>query len=160
IRMDHWSQGRVVLVGDAGYCASPMSGQGASLALIGAHVLAGESFLDGFRVLDLGSKKYGLVEGNADDGHEVTRQATDGVRSRGSGSQRTLCSREMDSNHWFPVAIGQVRTPEWRSLRRNTGLIRFGRGTQRRPVARNRWFESISLQRRVRCEPDFRGRSP
>src|SRR5215510_2487855 len=42
IRMDHWSQGRVALVGDAGYCASPMSGQGASLALIGAHVLAGE----------------------------------------------------------------------------------------------------------------------
>jgi 2-polyprenyl-6-methoxyphenol hydroxylase-like FAD-dependent oxidoreductase len=40
--MDHWSQGRVVLVGDAGYCASPMSGQGASLALIGAYVLAGE----------------------------------------------------------------------------------------------------------------------
>jgi len=42
IRMDHWSQGRVVLVGDAGYCASPMSGQGTSLALIGAYVLAGE----------------------------------------------------------------------------------------------------------------------
>jgi 2-polyprenyl-6-methoxyphenol hydroxylase-like FAD-dependent oxidoreductase len=42
IRMPHWSQGRVVLVGDAGYCASPMSGQGTSLALIGAYVLAGE----------------------------------------------------------------------------------------------------------------------
>src|SRR6516164_3852518 len=42
IRMDHWSKGRVVLVGDAGYCASPMSGQGTSLALIGAYVLAGE----------------------------------------------------------------------------------------------------------------------
>jgi 2-polyprenyl-6-methoxyphenol hydroxylase-like FAD-dependent oxidoreductase len=42
ICMDHWSQGRVVLVGDAGYCASPMSGQGTSLALIGAYVLAGE----------------------------------------------------------------------------------------------------------------------
>jgi 2-polyprenyl-6-methoxyphenol hydroxylase-like FAD-dependent oxidoreductase len=42
IRMDRWSQGRVVLVGDAGYCASPMSGQGTSLALIGAYVLAGE----------------------------------------------------------------------------------------------------------------------
>ena len=42
IRMEHWSQGRVVLVGDAGYCASPMSGQGTSLALIGAYVLAGE----------------------------------------------------------------------------------------------------------------------
>jgi 2-polyprenyl-6-methoxyphenol hydroxylase-like FAD-dependent oxidoreductase len=42
IQMDHWSQGRVSLVGDAGYCASPMSGQGSSLALIGAYVLAGE----------------------------------------------------------------------------------------------------------------------
>jgi len=42
IAMDHWSQGRAVLVGDAGYCASPMSGQGTSLALIGAYVLAGE----------------------------------------------------------------------------------------------------------------------
>jgi 2-polyprenyl-6-methoxyphenol hydroxylase-like FAD-dependent oxidoreductase len=42
ISMDHWSNGRVVLVGDAGYYASPMSGQGTSLALIGAYVLAGE----------------------------------------------------------------------------------------------------------------------
>src|SRR5262245_51492099 len=42
IRMVQWSQGRVVLAGDAGYCASPMSGQGTSLALIGAYVLAGE----------------------------------------------------------------------------------------------------------------------
>jgi 2-polyprenyl-6-methoxyphenol hydroxylase-like FAD-dependent oxidoreductase len=42
IQMDHWSQGRVVLVGDAGYCASPMSGQGTSLALIGGYVLTGE----------------------------------------------------------------------------------------------------------------------
>jgi 2-polyprenyl-6-methoxyphenol hydroxylase-like FAD-dependent oxidoreductase len=42
VSMDRWSQGRVVLAGDAGYCASPMSGQGTSLALIGAYVLAGE----------------------------------------------------------------------------------------------------------------------
>ncbi len=42
ICMAHWSQGRVALVGDAAYCASPMSGQGTSLALIGAYVLAGE----------------------------------------------------------------------------------------------------------------------
>jgi 2-polyprenyl-6-methoxyphenol hydroxylase-like FAD-dependent oxidoreductase len=42
ICMPHWSQGRVVLVGDAAYCASPMSGQGTSIALIGAYVLAGE----------------------------------------------------------------------------------------------------------------------
>lgn len=42
IRMDRWSTGRVALVGDAGYCASPLSGQGADLSLVGAYVLAGE----------------------------------------------------------------------------------------------------------------------
>ncbi|MFD8857281.1 FAD-dependent monooxygenase [Streptomyces vinaceus] len=40
IRMDQWSRGRVALLGDAGYCPSPLSGQGTSLALVGAHVLA------------------------------------------------------------------------------------------------------------------------
>ncbi|MEU0791602.1 FAD-dependent monooxygenase [Amycolatopsis sp. NPDC005961] len=42
IVMDHLSAGRVTLLGDAGYCASPASGQGTSLALVGAYVLAGE----------------------------------------------------------------------------------------------------------------------
>jgi 2-polyprenyl-6-methoxyphenol hydroxylase-like FAD-dependent oxidoreductase len=42
VQMDSWSKGRVVLVGDAGYCATPLSGQGTSLALVGAYVLAGE----------------------------------------------------------------------------------------------------------------------
>ncbi|AYF77890.1 FAD-dependent oxidoreductase [Nocardia yunnanensis] len=42
VDMDHWSRGRVALVGDAAYCASPASGQGTSLALVGAYVLAGE----------------------------------------------------------------------------------------------------------------------
>jgi 2-polyprenyl-6-methoxyphenol hydroxylase-like FAD-dependent oxidoreductase len=42
IRMDNWSDGRVTLLGDAGYCPSPLSGQGTSLALAGAYVLAGE----------------------------------------------------------------------------------------------------------------------
>ncbi|MBB5917589.1 2-polyprenyl-6-methoxyphenol hydroxylase-like FAD-dependent oxidoreductase [Nocardia transvalensis] len=42
VRMDSWHRGRVALVGDAGYCASPLSGQGADLALVGAYLLAGE----------------------------------------------------------------------------------------------------------------------
>ncbi|WP_204079691.1 FAD-dependent monooxygenase [Mycobacterium riyadhense] len=42
VHMDRWSSGRVALVGDAGYCASPLSGMGTSLALVGAYVLAGE----------------------------------------------------------------------------------------------------------------------
>jgi 2-polyprenyl-6-methoxyphenol hydroxylase-like FAD-dependent oxidoreductase len=42
VRMPTISQGRITLVGDAGYCASPLSGMGTSLALVGAYVLAGE----------------------------------------------------------------------------------------------------------------------
>ena len=40
--MERWSKGRIALVGDAGYCPSPFSGQGTSLALVGAYVLAQE----------------------------------------------------------------------------------------------------------------------
>jgi 2-polyprenyl-6-methoxyphenol hydroxylase-like FAD-dependent oxidoreductase len=42
VHMPTISQGRVTLVGDAGYCASPLSGMGTSLALVGSYVLAGE----------------------------------------------------------------------------------------------------------------------
>ncbi|KAF9872046.1 pyridine nucleotide-disulfide oxidoreductase [Colletotrichum karsti] len=41
IKMGKWSKGRVVLLGDAGYCASPLSGMGTTLALNGAYNLAG-----------------------------------------------------------------------------------------------------------------------
>ncbi|MFI6167650.1 FAD-dependent monooxygenase [Nocardia sp. NPDC051052] len=42
IDMPTWSKGRVVLLGDAGYCSSPLTGNGTAMALIGAYVLAGE----------------------------------------------------------------------------------------------------------------------
>ncbi len=42
IRMSNWAKGRVGLVGDAAYAPSFLSGQGTSLALVGAYVLAGE----------------------------------------------------------------------------------------------------------------------
>lgn len=47
VHVDTWSTGRTVLVGDAAFCASPMSGIGTSLALVGAYVLAGELFKAG-----------------------------------------------------------------------------------------------------------------
>jgi 2-polyprenyl-6-methoxyphenol hydroxylase-like FAD-dependent oxidoreductase len=40
--MDRWSSGRVGLIGDAAFSASPMSGAGTGLALVGAYMLAGE----------------------------------------------------------------------------------------------------------------------
>jgi 2-polyprenyl-6-methoxyphenol hydroxylase-like FAD-dependent oxidoreductase len=40
IHMPNWHRGRVVLVGDAAHCASPLSGRGTSLALTGTWLLA------------------------------------------------------------------------------------------------------------------------
>jgi len=42
IRLDNWSRGRVVLVGDAASCISLIGGQGSAIAMIQAYVLAGE----------------------------------------------------------------------------------------------------------------------
>ncbi|GIG88251.1 FAD-dependent monooxygenase [Plantactinospora endophytica] len=42
IHMPEWSRGRVALVGDAAHAPSFFSGQGTSIALVGAYVLAGE----------------------------------------------------------------------------------------------------------------------
>ncbi|NUS04746.1 MAG: hypothetical protein HOV97_19560 [Nonomuraea sp.] len=42
VYLDSWSRGRVVLIGDAACCPSPLSGMGTGPALIGAYVLAGE----------------------------------------------------------------------------------------------------------------------
>lgn len=41
IRMPRWSSGKVALVGDAAYAPSFLTGQGSSLALVGAYMLAG-----------------------------------------------------------------------------------------------------------------------
>jgi len=45
--MPHWTSGRIALVGDAGYCASPAAGMGGSLAIIGATAL-----FDAFQAAD------------------------------------------------------------------------------------------------------------
>lgn len=42
IQMKHWSKDRVTLVGDACDCPSLLSGQGSTLAMVGAYILAGE----------------------------------------------------------------------------------------------------------------------
>jgi 2-polyprenyl-6-methoxyphenol hydroxylase-like FAD-dependent oxidoreductase len=76
VKMGSWSAGRVTLVGDAGYCPSPLSGQGSSLALVGAYVLASElSAADGDhrdafaryhqRMQDFVERNQQLATGNA-----------------------------------------------------------------------------------------------
>jgi 2-polyprenyl-6-methoxyphenol hydroxylase-like FAD-dependent oxidoreductase len=76
VRMTSWSAGRVTLVGDAGYCPSPLSGQGSSLALVGAYVLASElraadgDHRDAFaryqlRMQDFAERNQQIATGNA-----------------------------------------------------------------------------------------------
>ncbi|MGV7202115.1 FAD-dependent monooxygenase [Xanthomonas axonopodis pv. cajani] len=42
VRMQRWHSGRTVLTGDAAWCATPLAGIGATLAVTGAYVLANE----------------------------------------------------------------------------------------------------------------------
>src|SRR6267154_2270949 len=57
--------------------------------------------------------------------------------------------REVDSN--LRSLSGNVADPNrWRGKRHRASETAF-------PLRRDRWFESGSLQRGVRCEPDFRG---
>ncbi len=42
IIMPRWSEGRIVLVGDAAYCVSLLAGQGSAMAMVGAGILAAE----------------------------------------------------------------------------------------------------------------------
>lgn len=42
VRMPRWSRGRIVLTGDAAWCATPLAGIGATLAVTGSFVLAQE----------------------------------------------------------------------------------------------------------------------
>lgn len=62
IKMESWHKGRVVLLGDAGYCPSPMTGMGTACGIVGAYVLAGEITRHGHgRDLDAALESYEKV---------------------------------------------------------------------------------------------------
>ena len=42
VKLDSWSEGRVVLVGDAAYCPTANTSMGTTSSLVGAYILAGE----------------------------------------------------------------------------------------------------------------------
>lgn len=57
MKMPSWTKGRVALVGDAGYCASPAAGMGGSLAIDGAAALA-DAFEQHSGDIELAFKAY------------------------------------------------------------------------------------------------------
>ncbi|MFF3643278.1 FAD-dependent monooxygenase [Streptomyces sp. NPDC002564] len=62
IRLPRWSSGRVALVGDAAYAPSFLTGQGSSLALVGAYMLAAsvarQDHTEGFAAYERGTRAY------------------------------------------------------------------------------------------------------
>jgi len=59
VHLPTWSRGRVVLLGDAAWSPTPLTGLGTSLALVGAYVLAGE--LAATDDLGVALRRYGEV---------------------------------------------------------------------------------------------------
>lgn len=65
IRMPRWHSGRVALAGDAAYAPSFLTGQGSSLALVGAYMLAGSlagrDHTAGFAAYEAGTREFVAV---------------------------------------------------------------------------------------------------
>jgi len=63
VNLPQWSEGRVAIVGDAAYCATPIAGKGTDLSMGGAYILAGELFCaktyqDGFAAYERKMRPY------------------------------------------------------------------------------------------------------
>jgi 2-polyprenyl-6-methoxyphenol hydroxylase-like FAD-dependent oxidoreductase len=111
--MDRWSSGRVGLLGDAAFSASPMSGGGTGLALVGAYMLAGElaragwDAAAGFAGYEQQMRDY--VEANQDIG----RMHVESIIGPGPGAEE---GPEPDMEALMPIierAVGGPQLPEY-----------------------------------------------
>ena len=111
--MDRWSSGRVGLLGDAAFSASPMSGGGTGLALVGAYMLAGElatagwDTAAGFAGYEQRMRDY--VEANQDIG----RMHVESIIGPGPGAEE---GPEPDMEALMPIierAVGGPQLPEY-----------------------------------------------
>lgn len=101
IQMDSWSNGRVVLVGDAGYCPSPMSGQGTSLAVVGAYVLAGEVAASGGNYETALPRYEAELREYVEQNQKWGQLACEGMREK-SSTQIWLDNQKTRLKHYLP----------------------------------------------------------
>jgi 2-polyprenyl-6-methoxyphenol hydroxylase-like FAD-dependent oxidoreductase len=93
VHMDSWTRGRIVLLGDAAYCPSPLTGLGTSLALVGAYVLAGElAASPDHRLAFAGYER--IMRPYVDAGQKLP---PGGIRSYAPQSQRAIWARWMST---------------------------------------------------------------
>ncbi|WP_431929050.1 FAD-dependent monooxygenase [Nonomuraea jabiensis] len=113
VRLERWSAGRIALVGDAAHSPSPLSGQGTSLALVGAYVLAGELKAAGgdHRVAfaRYQEEMRGYVDVNLDLGESNAKQMVAGS-SRQIRMQTTMM-RMVSHLPWKDLALRPILKP-------------------------------------------------
>jgi 2-polyprenyl-6-methoxyphenol hydroxylase-like FAD-dependent oxidoreductase len=108
VRMDQWAAGRVVLLGDAGYAVSLSTGQGTSVAMVAAYVLAGELAahkgdpLAGLRSYEEALRGYvvcnqALADQNSLPEAPSSEGATNGYTMIDPGSVRTITKGQFPS---------------------------------------------------------------
>ena len=89
VRSPRWSRGRIALLGDAAFCASPVGGGSASLALIGAYVLAGElSRTEDHRAALARYEEF--MRPHVDNAQDVSPRVLRGANPRTAAGVRTL----------------------------------------------------------------------
>lgn len=87
VRIDHYSKGRVVLLGDAAY-GNTLGGFGTGLAMVGAYVLAGELAEAGgnhrvaFRRYEEGFREYAKIAKSGNAGPFLAPRTWRGIRMR------------------------------------------------------------------------------
>ncbi len=129
VRMPAWTSGRVALVGDAGYCASPLSGMGTSLALVGAYLLAGE-----------------LGPANSSNAQRIQ----DALRS-----YQTTMRPYVDKCQNIPNRVDRFAPNSASDITMNIAVMKWMQRWPFRPIAARLWFtaaDSIAL-------PDYSARS-
>ncbi|WP_069161121.1 FAD-dependent monooxygenase [Nocardia altamirensis] len=111
--MDRWSSGRVGLLGDAAFSASPMSGAGTGLALVGAYLLAGELAAAGWDP-EAGFAAYeqqmrSFVEANQEIGrlHVLSRDTA------GPDTEPTIDFESQEFAELIERAINGVELPDY-----------------------------------------------
>jgi 2-polyprenyl-6-methoxyphenol hydroxylase-like FAD-dependent oxidoreductase len=107
--MDHWHVGRVGLLGDAAFSASPMSGAGTGLALVGAYLLAGELAAAGWDA-EAGFAGYeARMRAYVEDNQEIGRMHVQMLTGPGPGAE---ASPEPDMDALTALVERAVGGPE------------------------------------------------
>ncbi|KAJ3495686.1 hypothetical protein NLG97_g3214 [Lecanicillium saksenae] len=131
-----WSRGRVVLLGDSAYCASPIAGVGSSMALIGAYVLAGELAIHGEKNVCEALTSYDtIMRPLVDQSQRLPKRSLQGwfplstwsikrlhvkewVKSKGKGAQPW--TKELNGHRWilpdYPEMCWRSKSSAWASL--------------------------------------------